>query len=346
MWPPLLLCLILYYNTKNFEICTTTGKTTISTVKWTQIPEIRTNQLTNAIQTLGIIYNQLGTNDQKISGTFTHYNQLSQKSTHNSSCKNGNSTIKYSINSPWKLDTERKRGNQPELKITNKVFTENCCYQIQLATAEPIYYQLCTKTDKNNISRFLKVDLVGVARTGKTVHPHYSRILQKTPLNLSTLNMNGQNFATELSERKLQKNQQVKNNFFRERMSNCENNQTLSGATEEIDLTNESNKPGTQKTDGSGKIVVKQSENPNQTPTKPATTNKPAKQRAPKKKSSQNNTMETGTSPSAAATEREMQFSEKLAPKEQENLEESVIRMQNECKTGPDLDHDYPINDD
>ena len=205
MWPPLLLCLMLYYNTKNFEICTTTGKTTLCTVKWTEIPKIRTNQLMNAIQTLGIIYNQLETNQQKISGTFTHYNQLSQKLTHNSPCKNGEFIIKYSTKLPWKPDIERKRGNQSELKITNKVFNDNCCYQIQQATAEILNHQLCTKTDKNSISRFLKVDLVGVARTGKTMHPHGFRILQNTPSNLSTLNMNGPDSATELSVKNFQR---------------------------------------------------------------------------------------------------------------------------------------------
>ena len=178
------ICLMLYYNTKNFEICTTTGTTTLSTVKWTQRPEIRTNQLMNAIQTLGIIYNRLETNDQKISGTFTHYNQLSQKSTHDSQRKNEKSTIKYSINPPWKLGIERKRGNQSELKITNKVFNDNCCYQIQQATAELLNHQLCAKTDKNSISQFLRVDLVGVARTEKTMHPHGFRISQKNSTKL------------------------------------------------------------------------------------------------------------------------------------------------------------------
>ena len=159
----------------------------------------------NAIQTLGIICNQLETNDQKISGTFTHYNQLSQKSTHNSQRKNEKSTIKYSINPPWKLGIERKRGNQSELNITNKVFNDNCCYQIQQATPEILNHQLCTKTDKNSISRFLKVDLVGVARTGKTKHPHGFRILQNTPSNLSTLNMNGPDSATGLSVKNFQR---------------------------------------------------------------------------------------------------------------------------------------------
>ena len=134
--PPLLLCLILCYNTKNFENRTTTGNTTLSTLEWTEKLEFPTNLQMNAIQTLGIICNQLETNDQKISGTFTHYNQLSQKSTHDSQRKNEKSTIKYSINPPWKLGIERKRGNQSELKITNKVFNDNCCYQIQQATAE------------------------------------------------------------------------------------------------------------------------------------------------------------------------------------------------------------------
>ena len=35
-----------------------------------------------------------------------------------------------------------------------------------------------------------------------------------------------------------------------------------------------------------------------------------------------------------------------MTPKEQEKLKETLTRMQIECKTGPDLDHDYPINDD
>jgi len=89
MWPHLLVCLILYYNTKKFENCTTTGKTILSTLKWTEIPEIRTNQQMNASQTLGIICNRLETNEKKISGTFIHYNQLTEKSIQNSLPKNG-----------------------------------------------------------------------------------------------------------------------------------------------------------------------------------------------------------------------------------------------------------------
>ena len=45
-------------------------------MKWTEIPEIRTNQQMNAIQTLGIIWNQPETNDKKFLGlslTTTNY---------------------------------------------------------------------------------------------------------------------------------------------------------------------------------------------------------------------------------------------------------------------------------
>ena len=90
MWPPLLLCLMLYYNTKNFEICSTTGNTTLSSMKLTEIPEIRTNQQMNAIQTLGIIWNQPETNDKKFLGlSLTTTNYLKNRpTTHHAKTEN------------------------------------------------------------------------------------------------------------------------------------------------------------------------------------------------------------------------------------------------------------------
>jgi hypothetical protein len=133
----------------------------------------------NAIQTLGITYNQPGTNEQKNSGTFTHYSQRTNKLIHNTLRKNEKFTGKNSTKHSRKQDVERKRGNRSELKITTKVCDGNYCYQLQQATYELPNYQLCTKNNKNNISRFLKVDLVGVAGTTKAMHPHDSRHLKK-----------------------------------------------------------------------------------------------------------------------------------------------------------------------
>ena len=165
MWPPLLLCLILCCNTKNFENRTTIGQFTLNTLKWTKTPKFHTNQQMDAIQTSGAIYNQLGTNEQKISWTFTHYNQRTTISIHKTLRKNGKFITKNSTKDSSKQDIERKIRNQSELKITYKVCDDNYCCQIQQSTAEPPNYQLCTKIIKNNISRFLKVDLVGVAGT-------------------------------------------------------------------------------------------------------------------------------------------------------------------------------------
>ena len=63
--------------------------------------------------------------------------------------------------------------------------------------------------------------------------------------------MNGQNFATELSERKSQKIQQVQKNKFKEKMFNHEEIQTPSANNEEIDQQKQSDElifQGTEET--------------------------------------------------------------------------------------------------
>ena len=65
----------------------------------------------DALQTLGIIYNQLETNDKKKSGNFNHYNYQSEKSTPKSLLKSEQFAMKKSTEQSTKLDLEKKGEN-------------------------------------------------------------------------------------------------------------------------------------------------------------------------------------------------------------------------------------------
>ena len=104
-----------------------------------------------------------------------------------------------------KLDLEKKRRKQFELKITNKACDDN--YRYQTLQVQDVYStnQLCTKIDKNNTIRFLKVDLVGLATTEiESFHHNFHNLQNSRPID-TTFDMNGPNFATKTSPKNFQR---------------------------------------------------------------------------------------------------------------------------------------------
>ena len=205
MWPLLFLCLLLYQNSINWENRLAIEKAILKPLEWTKNLKVLTNQQMAIVQTLGTIYKPLGTNGIKISAIISYYNNQSEIFTHTSLPQITKFASKELITQPRKLDFEKSHRKKSKLKITRNENNKFSRYQLLEASTKTLLHQYRTKFNKNSITRILDIGLVGVAVLGSATFDYDLHNLRKFRPTTTTFDMNGPNFATELSVENFQR---------------------------------------------------------------------------------------------------------------------------------------------
>jgi len=206
MWPILFLYLLLCHNPINWENRPAIQKAILIPLEWTKNLKVQTNQRTAIVQTLGTIYNHLGTNEEKISSIISRYNYQTENLTPKLQHQITRFASINSTNEPGKLEFVRNCRENSTFKITINQNNKFNCYQLWQPATKLLLHQNRTKFNKNSITRLLNIDREGVAAfTTKSFHYELQNLGNSRPTT-TTFSMNGPDSATELSVKKFNAN--------------------------------------------------------------------------------------------------------------------------------------------
>ena len=130
MWPILFLYLLLCHNPINWENRPAIQKAILIPLEWTKNLKVQTNQRTAIAQTLGTIYNHLGTNEEKISAIISRYNYQTENLTPKLQPQITRFASINSTNEPGKLEFGRNCREKSTFKITINQNNKFNCYQL------------------------------------------------------------------------------------------------------------------------------------------------------------------------------------------------------------------------
>jgi hypothetical protein len=205
MWPTLFLFITLSLCAWNWENRPAIQKAIIKPLEWTENLEVLRNQQTDIVQTLATIYNDLGTNEKKVSAIVSHYNHQTENFMPKLQPQITRFASMNSINEPGKLEIGRNCRENSTFKITINQNNKYNRYQLWQPATKLLLHQHRTKFNKNSTTGLLDIDMEGVATFASNNFHYELRNLQNLRPTTTTFSMNGPDPATELSVKKFQR---------------------------------------------------------------------------------------------------------------------------------------------